>query len=123
MKKIVAVDDEETIRRLVKIALDSQGYHCEIAADGEAGLNKIREIRPDLILLDVMMMKMNGFEVAAAVRRDPEIAHTKIIMLSARDKELGSLSGDEEALPPVDDYLMKPFDLRDLIATVKKHLE
>jgi len=120
-KTIVAVDDEESIRRLVKLALESEGYECHIAADGEEGLRKIREVQPGLVLLDVMMAHMDGYEVAEAVKKDPRLQSVKVVMLSARDKDLGGLDGKRE-LPEVDEYLSKPFDLTELIAIARKYL-
>jgi DNA-binding response OmpR family regulator len=118
---IVAIDDEESIRRLVKLALEAEGYICHIAANGEEGLRKIREVNPDLVLCDVMMAKMDGFEVVDAMRKDPKLKETVIVMLSARDKELGTLDGRKDP-PEVNEYLSKPFDLKELLAVVKKYL-
>ncbi|MFH1428788.1 MAG: response regulator [Candidatus Margulisiibacteriota bacterium] len=121
-KTIVAVDDEECIRRLIKLALDAEGFDCQIAADGEEGLNKIKEIRPDMVLLDVMMNKLNGYEVVEAMRKDVDLKDIAVVILSARDKDLGLLDNQKE-LPPVNEYLSKPFDLNKLVATVKKYLD
>ncbi|MFC1477954.1 response regulator transcription factor [Candidatus Margulisiibacteriota bacterium] len=121
-KTIVAVDDEECIRRLIKLALEAEGFNCHIAADGEEGLSKIKEIRPDMVLLDVMMNKLNGYEVVEAMRDDGDLKDIAVVILSARDKDLGLLDSQKE-LPPVDEYLSKPFDLNELVATVKKYLD
>lgn len=117
---IVAIDDEESIRRLVKLALEAEGFDCHLACDGEEGLSKIREIRPALVLCDVMMSRMDGFEVVEAIRNDNDIKHTKIVMLSARDREVG---GHIKDAPLVDEYLSKPFDLKELISTVRKYVD
>ena len=118
--KIVAVDDEESIRRLVKLALESEGYECHIAAEGDEGLRIIRAVGPSIVLLDVMMGKRDGFEIADEIRADPNLKDITIIMLSARDRDLGTLDGRTK-LPDVNEYLSKPFDLKELIGTVKKY--
>ncbi len=81
-KKILIIEDEELLAGLLQKKLSQLGYDVFVAADGEKGLQAIREIRPDLVLLDIVMPKMSGFEVLKAVRDDEAINNTKIIIIS-----------------------------------------
>jgi diguanylate cyclase (GGDEF)-like protein len=113
---ILVVDDDPDIARFVEVNLRSAGYDVAVAGDGEEALDKASEIRPDLVLLDVMMPRIDGFEVAQRLRRSPQTANTSIIMLTAKalsaDKVTGLQSG-------ADDYIIKPFDPIELLARVK----
>ncbi|MEX0833233.1 MAG: response regulator [Actinomycetota bacterium] len=113
---ILVVDDDPDIARFVEVNLRSAGYEVSVASDGEEALDQAKTIRPDLILLDVMMPRIDGFEVAQRVRRNPQTANTSIIMLTAKalstDKVLGLTAG-------ADDYIIKPFDPIELLARVK----
>ena len=113
---ILVVDDDPDIARFVEVNLRSAGYEVAVAADGEEALERAAEMRPDLVLLDVMMPRIDGFEVAQRLRRNPQTANTSIIMLTAKalstDKVLGLTAG-------ADDYIIKPFDPIELLARVK----
>ncbi len=113
---ILVVDDDPDIARFVEVNLRSAGYDVTVAGDGEEALEKASEIRPDLVLLDVMMPRIDGFEVAQRLRKNPQTANTSIIMLTAKalsaDKVTGLQSG-------ADDYIIKPFDPIELLARVK----
>jgi diguanylate cyclase (GGDEF)-like protein len=113
---ILVVDDDPDIARFVEVNLRSAGYDVAVAADGEEALARAAEMRPDLVLLDVMMPRIDGFEVAQRLRRNPQTANTSIIMLTAKalstDKVLGLTAG-------ADDYIIKPFDPIELLARVK----
>jgi len=113
---ILVVDDDPDIARFVEVNLRSAGYDVAVASDGEEALQRAREMRPDLVLLDVMMPRIDGFEVAQRLRRNPQTSNTSIIMLTAKalstDKVLGLTSG-------ADDYIIKPFDPIELLARVK----
>ncbi len=113
---ILVVDDDPDIARFVEVNLRSAGYDVAVAADGEEALEKAQALRPDLVLLDVMMPRIDGFEVAHTLRRNPQTANTSIIMLTAKalstDKVLGLTAG-------ADDYIIKPFDPIELLARVK----
>jgi diguanylate cyclase (GGDEF)-like protein len=113
---ILVVDDDPDIARFVEVNLRSAGYDVAVAGDGEEALEKANEIRPDLVLLDVMMPRIDGFEVATRLRKNPQTANTSIIMLTAKalsaDKVTGLQSG-------ADDYIIKPFDPIELLARVK----
>jgi diguanylate cyclase (GGDEF)-like protein len=113
---ILVVDDDPDIARFVEVNLKSAGYDVAVANDGEEALQRAGELRPDLVLLDVMMPRIDGFEVAQRLRKNPQTANTSIIMLTAKalsaDKVTGLQSG-------ADDYIIKPFDPIELLARVK----
>src|SRR3990170_6739537 len=97
---ILVVDDDPDIARFVEVNLRSAGYEVAVAADGEEALEKAAVMRPDLVLLDVMMPRIDGFEVAQRLRRNPQTANTSIIMLTAKalstDKVLGLTAGADD---------------------------
>ncbi|CAN5253818.1 hypothetical protein BH20ACT24_BH20ACT24_05610 [soil metagenome] len=113
---VLVVDDDPDVARFVEVNLRSAGYAVTIAPDGEVALQLALELQPELVLLDVMMPRLDGFEVAQRLRGDPRTSSTSIIMLTAKalsaDKVLGLSSG-------ADDYIIKPFDPLELLARVK----
>ena len=113
---VLVVDDDPDIARFVEVNLRSAGYDVAVAGDGEEALERAHELRPDLVLLDVMMPRIDGFEVAQRLRKNPQTSNTSIIMLTAKalsaDKVTGLQSG-------ADDYIIKPFDPIELLARVK----
>ncbi len=115
-ESILVVDDDPDIARFVEVNLRSAGYDVAVAGDGEEALERAADLRPDLVLLDVMMPRLDGFEVAQRLRKNPQTANTSIIMLTAKalssDKVTGLQSG-------ADDYIIKPFDPIELLARVK----
>ena len=112
-RKILIVDDEKNIVDIIAFNLKKEGYTVITAADGEEGVQKAMEENPDLILLDIMMPKMDGYEVCKKIR---EKKNTPIIMLTARAEELDKVLGLELG---ADDYVTKPFGVRELMARVK----
>ncbi len=110
---ILIVDDDPAGRQTLESILDEQGYQLEFAENGAQALQMIRQILPDVILLDVMMPGMDGFEVCRQVRSDPAIAEIPIIMLTALDDRRSFLNGLESG---ADDYLTKPYDRHELRA-------
>lgn len=115
-RKILIVDDEKNILEIIAFNLKKEGYQVIKAADGEEGLKKALEEDPDLILLDIMMPKMDGYEVCKKIR---EKKNTPIIMLTARAEEVDKVLGLELG---ADDYVTKPFGVRELMARVKANL-
>lgn len=117
--RILVVDDEPAIVRLMEYVLDRQGYTVKTAADGEEALRVVGTFRPELIVLDVMMPRKDGYTVAEAIRSDPDLARIPIIMLSAKaqdtDVEQGLASGANL-------YLTKPFEPDALLETVAQCL-
>ena len=116
MPKILVVDDEKPISDIVKFNLDKEGYDVVTAYDGEEALEKVESEEPDLILLDLMLPKIDGLEVARQVRAKHNIP---IIMVTAKDSELDKVVGLELG---ADDYVTKPFSTRELVARVKANL-
>jgi len=116
-KKVLIVEDERAIVEILKFNLKREGYETMEALDGEAGLELARSGDPDLILLDVMLPKMNGFDVCAALRKEGHAV--PIIMLTAREEENDKVFGLEAG---ADDYMTKPFSMRELLARVKANI-
>lgn len=116
MKKILVVDDEKPILDIIKFNLTKEGYDVYTAEDGQEALDKVEEVLPDLIILDLMLPKVDGLEVAREVRKKYEMP---IIMVTAKDTELDKVLGLEMG---ADDYVTKPFSNRELIARVKVNL-
>lgn len=115
-KKVLIVDDEKNIVDIVEFNLKKEGYEIITAFDGEEGLKAAMEHDPDIILLDIMMPKMDGFEVCKKVREKKD---TPIIMLTARAEEVDKVLGLELG---ADDYVTKPFGVRELMARVKANI-
>ncbi len=115
-RKILVVDDEESIVKIIEYNLKKEGYEVLSAFDGEEGYKLAVEGKPDLILLDIMMPKMDGYEVCKKVRERSDVP---IIMLTARAEEVDKVVGLELG---ADDYVTKPFGNRELMARVKAHL-
>jgi two-component system response regulator VicR len=115
-RKILIVDDEKPISDIVKFNLVREGYEIMTAFDGEEALKKVYEFEPDLILLDVMLPKMDGFQVCKKVR---ERFNTPILMLTAKEEEVDKVLGLELG---ADDYITKPFSIRELVARVKSNM-
>ena len=116
MKKILVVDDEKPISDIIKFNLKKEGYDVYTAYDGEEALQKVEEINPDLVLLDLMLPKIDGLEVAREVRKTHDMP---IIMVTAKDAEIDKVLGLEMG---ADDYVTKPFSNRELVARVKANL-
>jgi DNA-binding response OmpR family regulator len=112
-EKILVVEDELTLQETLAYNLKNQGYIIETAGDGPSAIEKARENKPDLILLDIMLPGMDGFEVCRSIRREMTVP---ILMLTARDDEIDRVVGLEVG---ADDYLTKPFSMRELIARIK----
>ena len=115
-KKILIIEDEKSISDIVKFNLMKEGFDVDIAFDGLVGLNKAQQINPDLILLDVMLPSMDGFQVCKKIR---ETQTTPIIMLTAKEEEVDKVLGLELG---ADDYITKPFGMRELIARIKANI-
>jgi phosphate regulon transcriptional regulator PhoB len=114
--KILVVDDEENIVELVKFNLENEGYQVITAYDGEEALKKVEEVHPNLIILDLMLPKLDGFDVCRQIRKDSKLSKIPIIMLSAKGEEIDKILGLELG---ADDYVTKPFSPRELLARVK----
>jgi two-component system phosphate regulon response regulator PhoB len=117
--RILVVDDEPEAVELVEFNLKQAGYAVMTAADGAEALKKVRGQTPDLVVLDVMLPEMDGFEICKALRLDPATAKIPIIMLTAKAAEIDRVLGLELG---ADDYLTKPFSPRELLLRIKKIL-
>ncbi|NGT78325.1 response regulator transcription factor [Clostridium perfringens] len=115
-KKVLIVDDEEHIRELIKFNLKKEGYDIEVAVNGTEALNIIREIKFDLILLDLMLPEIDGLEVCKEIRRNEETSDIPVMMITAKGEEFDKVLGLELG---ADDYITKPFSIRELMARVK----
>lgn len=115
-EKILIVDDEEHIRELIKFNLENNGYKTICAADGIEALKIAKKEMPQLILLDLMLPGMDGYDVCKEIRKDNSISNTPVIMITAKSEELDKILGLELG---ADDYLTKPFSIRELIARAK----
>ena len=116
--KILIIDDEEDVVRVLTIRLEALGYKVISAADGLAGLEKVRSEKPDLALLDIMLPKLDGYKVCRMIKFDENLKNIPIIMLTAKaadlDRNLGRDVGANE-------YLTKPFDPDKLVALIQKY--
>ena len=112
---VLVVDDDPVILKLLEVNFEMEGFQVVRASDGAEGLERARECRPDIVVLDVMMPRMTGYEVAKALREDDVTAHIPIIFVTARAQSSDVERGLELG---VDDYVTKPFDPLDLIARV-----
>lgn len=115
-KRILIVEDEADLADLLAYNLRRAGHETEVARDGRSGLAKVRELQPDLVVLDVMLPQMSGLDVAREVRTDPRIALTPIIMLTARTGESDQIGG---LAAGADDYIAKPFSVKVLLARIE----
>jgi len=119
MPKILIVDDDQSIVEMIDFLLRKKGYDVAIARDGQAGLDLAQELRPDLIILDVMMPLMDGFSVSGALFKNPLMRDTPILILTAK----GNSRQIFELVPNVRLYMDKPFAPQDLLDNVSKLLD
>lgn len=115
-RKILIIEDEKAISDIIKFNLVKEGFDVETAYDGQDGLQKALELNPQLILLDVMLPLMDGFEVCKHIR---EVSMVPILMLTAKEEEVDKVLGLELG---ADDYITKPFGMRELIARIKANI-
>lgn len=115
-EKILVVDDEENILELIRFNLENNGYKVLVAQNGTDALKIAKSEHPQLVLLDLMLPGMDGYDVCKEIRRDNNISQTPIIMITAKGEELDKILGLELG---ADDYITKPFSIRELMARVK----
>lgn len=116
MRRILVVDDDREVVRLIRAYLEQAGFEVLVAYDGDTAVHVIRRDRPDLLLLDLMLPGKDGWEITRLVRGDPALAHTPIIMLTARVDDTDKIIGLELG---ADDYVTKPFSPGELVSRVK----
>ena len=119
MKKVLIVGDEHDIVESLKFELEADGYECYTAFNGEDGLKTAKEVIPDLIILDIMMPKMNGYKISRLLKFDNKYKNIPIIMLTARSQEEDKLIGEETG---ANEYITKPFDIDFVVNKVKEYL-
>ena len=115
-KKILVVDDDVQLCHLVCDILEEHGYHTVSANNTDQGFRKLYDSHPDLLILDVWMPSIGGFEFCRQVRQDPEMKNTPVMMLTVQDKEMDKVMGLEMG---ADDYMTKPFSQKELLARIK----
>lgn len=115
--KVLVVDDDEVIRQLICINLELEGFDVLTAVDGEEGLATARTEQPDVVTLDVMMPKMDGWEAAARLRGDPATAGIRVCLISARAQQADVAHGQRIG---VDAYVTKPFDPEELVSVIRR---
>lgn len=114
--KILLVDDEASIRELIRFNLERAGYRVQEATDGNEAINAVRQTKPDLVVLDLMLPGLDGLDVCRLVKGNRETAAIPIIMLTAKTEEVDKVIGLELG---ADDYMTKPFSPRELVARIK----
>lgn len=116
---VLVVDDEPNILLSLEFLVRQAGFDVRVARDGEAALSAIAENQPDLVLLDVMMPNRDGYDVCQTIRADPRLKDVKIIMLTAKGREVEREKGIALG---ADDYITKPFSTREVIEKVRQYL-
>ncbi len=120
IKKVVCIEDEQEMIDLVKLILSQHGFQVIGAVGGQEGLDKVAELQPDLVLLDLMMPGINGWQVYQKLRATPELQHIPVIMVTAKAQSIDKVLGLHIAR--VDDYITKPFGPQELVQSVKRVL-
>jgi DNA-binding response OmpR family regulator len=118
-KKILVVDDEVDLVETIRFPLEMEGFNVLISYNGEDALNQARKEKPDLILLDLMLPKLDGYKVCRLLKFDERYKHIPILMLTAKTQEKDKLLGKETG---ADEYITKPFDIDELMEKVKSYL-
>jgi two-component system alkaline phosphatase synthesis response regulator PhoP len=118
-QRVLIVDDEPNILISVEYLMKREGFEVSVARDGQEALVRVRADRPDLVVLDVMMPKLDGFQVCERLRADPKLAGLRILMLTAKGRAVEMKKGMAVG---ADDYMPKPFSTRELVERVKELL-
>lgn len=116
MRKIIIVEDEIEIAKNIEFNLKKEGFQTHIITDGSNAFEKIKELTPNLVILDVMLPNLDGISILRMLKEDKETKEIPVIILTARDSEIDKISGLELG---ADDYISKPFSIRELIARIK----
>jgi DNA-binding response OmpR family regulator len=118
-KKILVVDDEVDLVKTIQFSLELEGYKVLVSYNGEDALNQARKENPDLILLDIMLPKLDGYKVCRLLKFDEQYKHIPILMMTAKTQEKDKLMGKETG---ANEYITKPFDMEELMEKVKTYL-
>ena len=116
---VLVVDDSPTAQRLIRLAVEAGGYRVLTASDGDEAIEVAMRERPDLILLDIILPKKNGFQVCRQLKTSPETKDIKIILVSSKSQDTDRFWGLKQG---ADEYLAKPFEAEELLASVTKNL-
>ena len=119
-KKILIADDNENIRDALTYLLEDEGYELLLAKDGADTLRKVREKKPDILFLDIMMPEINGYDVCRTIKNDPDLKSIYVIMLTAKGQVAEQERGKEVG---ADEYIVKPFSPMEILARVKSLLQ
>ncbi len=115
-KKILIADDNENIREALTYLLEDEGYILSLAKDGAETLRKVREVRPDILFLDIMMPEVNGYDVCRTIKTDPSLKGIYVIMLTAKGQVVEQERGKEVG---ADEYIVKPFSPMEILTKIK----
>lgn len=118
-KRVLIADDEENILTALEFLLQKSGYETRVARNGEEALSQLASFSPDLVLLDIMMPRKSGYEICQRMRREPQWQHIKIVMLSAKGREVEMSKGMSLG---ADLYITKPFSNQELVAKIAELL-
>jgi len=123
--KILLVDDDRDFVEATRIVLESAPYNVAVAYDGDEALQKVKEVDPDLIILDIIMPEQHGFKVCEALKSDPELSQIPVIMLTSLSQQMGetAFSLSDGMMLEADDYVDKPVSPEELLRRVKKLLK
>lgn len=113
---ILVVDDEPYIQRSLSFVLRKEGFQVEVAANGEEGLKKARELKPKVIFLDVMMPKLNGFNTCRAIKSDNELKDSYVILLTGKGQEIDKERGIKEG---ANEFMSKPFSPKEIVTKIR----
>jgi len=113
---ILVVDDEPYIQRSLSFVLRKEGFQVEVAANGEEGLKKARELKPKVIFLDVMMPKLNGFNTCRAIKSDNELKDSYVILLTGKGQEIDKERAIKEG---ADEFMSKPFSPKEIVTKIR----
>ncbi|HSA77962.1 MAG TPA: response regulator [Nitrospirota bacterium] len=119
-KKILIADDNENIREALTYLLEDEGYQLWLAKDGAETIEKVREFRPDILFLDIMMPEINGYDVCQVIKSDPVLKSTYVIMLTAKGQVAEQERGKEVG---ADEYVVKPFSPMEILTKIKNILD
>ena len=119
-KTVLVVDDQPHIVRLIQVNLEKEGFRVATAGDGVEGMEKVRELRPDLVILDVIMPRKDGFEVLRDIKTDESLADIPVVMLTVKSHNADIVEGLKEG---AELYLPKPFHPKELVSLVKRVLD
>jgi twitching motility two-component system response regulator PilG len=118
-RKILVVEDSSTIRKVISITLSQKGYEITEAEDGLEALSRLSEAKPDLILLDIILPKMDGYQILSIIRENPEYKNIPVIMLTSKDGIINKVKGKVAGSSA---YLTKPFDPAKLVETIERYI-